>query len=227
MADVHCDDENGLLFKTADPIFASDDSFRVVLWNKGAEAFLGFTSGEVLGKPCHDLIGCRNGSGKLLCHGNCMEILKARQDLVPTFDHEIRKKSGEKIWVNVTTILAPSMLPGLSVLVHLLHDLTRQKEIERLLQQMASSAAKLSLPSAANCEIPAPAARLTFPRPVITVREREVIRLLAQGASTEAVAERLSISIRTARNHIQNILEKLKVHSRLEAVAYASLNGLL
>ena len=139
---------HGLLFKTADPIFASDDSFRSVLWNKGAEGLLGFTSGEVLGKPCHDLIGCRSGSGKLLCHGNCMEILKARQELVPTFDHEVRKKGGEKIWVNVTTILAPSKVPGLAVLVHLLHDLTRQKEIERLLHQVVSSAARLSLPSA-------------------------------------------------------------------------------
>ena len=224
MADVHCDDENGLLFKTADPIFASDDSFRIVLWNKGVEALLGFTSGEVLGKHCHDLIGCRNGSGKLLCHGNCMEILKARQELVPTFDHEIRKKTGEKIWVNVTTILAPSKVSGLAVLVHLLHDLTRQKEIERLLHQMVTSAARLSLPPV---EPPAPAAPPASSRPIISGREREVIKLLAQGASTEAIAERLCISQRTARNHIQNILDKLQVHSRLEAVAYASLNGLL
>lgn len=153
-----------------------------------------------------------------------MEILKARQELVPTFDHEVRKKGGEKIWVNVTTILAPSKVPGLAVLVHLLHDLTRQKEIERLLHQVVSSAARLSLPSA---EAPAPAPPRASARPIISGREREVIRLLAQGASTEAIAERLSISQRTARNHIQNILDKLQVHSRLEAVAYASVNGLL
>lgn len=224
MADVHCDDENGLLFKTADPIFASDHAFRIVLWNKGAEALLGFTSSEVLGDHCHDLIGCRNGSGKLLCHGNCMEILKSRQELVPTFDHEIRKKSGAKVWVNVTTILAPSRAPGLAVLVHLLRDLTRQKQIEALLHQVVSGAARLSLPLV---ELPTPAPSPGSSRALISEREREVIQLLAQGASTEAVAERLCITQRTARNHIQNILDKLQVHSRLEAVAYASMNGLL
>jgi two-component system nitrate/nitrite response regulator NarL len=47
------------------------------------------------------------------------------------------------------------------------------------------------------------------------------------GASTESIAQRLSISERTVRNHINNMLAKLGVHSRLEAVAYSIRNGLL
>lgn len=55
----------------------------------------------------------------------------------------------------------------------------------------------------------------------LTRREIQVLRLLVEGASTKAVAERLCISHATARHHIDNIMGKLGVHSRLEAVAYA------
>jgi two-component system nitrate/nitrite response regulator NarL len=48
-----------------------------------------------------------------------------------------------------------------------------------------------------------------------------VLQLLAEGASTQTVAERLFISRATARHHIDNIMIKLGVHSRLEAVTYA------
>ncbi len=61
----------------------------------------------------------------------------------------------------------------------------------------------------------------------LTDREREVLSLLAQGLSTRDIAQTLSISPSTARNHIQNILHKLNVHSRLEAVAYAFEHGLV
>jgi DNA-binding NarL/FixJ family response regulator len=56
----------------------------------------------------------------------------------------------------------------------------------------------------------------------LTEREREVLRLLAQGLRTEAIAERLYISARTVQTHVQRILTKLGVHSRLEAVAIAA-----
>jgi DNA-binding NarL/FixJ family response regulator len=55
----------------------------------------------------------------------------------------------------------------------------------------------------------------------LTPREVEVLGMLAAGRSTPEIAERLHISALTARNHIQNILEKLEVHSKAEAVAFA------
>ena len=61
----------------------------------------------------------------------------------------------------------------------------------------------------------------------LTAREREVLNLLAIGESKEAIARRLFLSTNTVRNHIQNILTKLGAHSRLEAVATASREGLL
>lgn len=59
----------------------------------------------------------------------------------------------------------------------------------------------------------------------LTQREREVLRLLVDGLDQMAVAEELVVSPETVRTHIQRILRKLDVHSRLEAVALVGRTG--
>ncbi|GLW07170.1 DNA-binding response regulator [Microtetraspora sp. NBRC 13810] len=61
----------------------------------------------------------------------------------------------------------------------------------------------------------------------LTARERETLLLLAEGASTGQISERLGVAHNTARNHIQRVLEKLGARSKLEAVAVARREGLL
>jgi two-component system nitrate/nitrite response regulator NarL len=61
----------------------------------------------------------------------------------------------------------------------------------------------------------------------LTVRELEVLRLLAGGTSTAASSLQLGISPATLRAHVQAILRKLGAHSRLEAVAEAARMGLI
>ena len=63
--------------------------------------------------------------------------------------------------------------------------------------------------------------------PQLTPREREVLALMAQANDVRSIAERLSISVNTARGYVQQILEKLGAHSRLEAVVRANELGLL
>jgi len=55
----------------------------------------------------------------------------------------------------------------------------------------------------------------------LTRREAEVLRLMASGATNRMMATRLHISPATVRNHAHNIFEKLGVHNRVAAVAYA------
>jgi len=55
----------------------------------------------------------------------------------------------------------------------------------------------------------------------LSPREREVLALLVEGASGETLAKELGISRNTVRTHVQNILTKLQVHSRLEAATFA------
>jgi DNA-binding NarL/FixJ family response regulator len=61
----------------------------------------------------------------------------------------------------------------------------------------------------------------------LTPRELEVLELLHEGASTRQMAERLSLSPHTVRNHIRHITAKLDVSSRVEALAVARRRGLL
>ncbi|MBV9661161.1 MAG: response regulator transcription factor [Acidimicrobiales bacterium] len=69
--------------------------------------------------------------------------------------------------------------------------------------------------------------REQLPAPVLTARELEVLKLVARGMSNKEVADELYISENTVKNHVRNILEKLHLHSRMEAVMYAVRKRLL
>lgn len=61
----------------------------------------------------------------------------------------------------------------------------------------------------------------------LTRRELDVLEIMVTGASNQAIAERLAISRDTVRNHVASILQKLGVHSKLEAVALALERGIV
>jgi DNA-binding NarL/FixJ family response regulator len=65
------------------------------------------------------------------------------------------------------------------------------------------------------------AEREELPPPGLTVREMQVLQLMAQSKSNKDIAATLFISENTVKNHVRNILEKLHLHSRMEAVTYA------
>src|SRR6266568_3458888 len=66
-----------------------------------------------------------------------------------------------------------------------------------------------------------------LPTPRLTDREMEVLKLVAKGHNNRDIAKELYISENTVKNHIRNILEKLHLHSRMEAVVYAVREKLL
>jgi two-component system response regulator NreC len=74
---------------------------------------------------------------------------------------------------------------------------------------------------------PPPAGDEPAPVEALTLREQEVLRLLAQGYTNRQVADELSISVRTAEGHRGNIMSKLGLRSRLDLVAYAQKHSLL
>jgi DNA-binding NarL/FixJ family response regulator len=57
--------------------------------------------------------------------------------------------------------------------------------------------------------------------PQLTPRESEVLKLVARSLNNREIGSRLFITENTVKNHVRNILEKLQVHSRLEAAAFA------
>jgi DNA-binding NarL/FixJ family response regulator len=61
----------------------------------------------------------------------------------------------------------------------------------------------------------------------ITPREREVLQMLAEGLSNKEIAAKLHMSVDTERTHMMNILNKLGVHSRIQALVFATRHGLV
>ncbi len=61
----------------------------------------------------------------------------------------------------------------------------------------------------------------------ITPREREVLQALAEGLSNKEIAAKLHVSVDTERTHMMNILNKLNVHSRLQALLFAARHGIV
>ena len=60
----------------------------------------------------------------------------------------------------------------------------------------------------------------------LTERELDVLRLVAQGLNNREIGRQLFISENTVKNHVRNVLEKLQLHSRIDAVMYAIREGL-
>ncbi len=64
-------------------------------------------------------------------------------------------------------------------------------------------------------------------RRLFTLREQQIIRMLAEGISRKAIAKRLCLSPKTVENHIANTMKRLSIHSTLELVRYAAKLGMV
>jgi PAS domain S-box-containing protein len=199
------------LAQAADGVFAITSDGRIVLWNRAAERILGYAPREAVGRPCCDLFVGRDDSGNRLCYKGChVQTLVKMGEPIQNFDMHTRNKAGKSVWLNISVLVTPAR-PGTGPLtIHLFRDVTATKELLGLVQE------RLSAPPPAAPE-----------NGTLTRRELEILRLLATGANTKVAAERLHVSPATVRNHVQNIFGKLGVHSRLEAVAYATSHRML
>jgi len=206
--------ERGLeqtLARAGDGACAIGPEGRVVLWNRAAEKILGWSAREIMGRPCCDVFVGMDEHGNRLCYQGChvMSLVKIGEP-IQHFDMQTRTKAGKPVWLDISILEAPSSGPGGALAVHLFRDVTATRELLRLVHE------RIQAPSV-------PPAETTL----LTRRELEILRLMAGGANTKALAEKLHVSPATIRNHAQNMFAKLGVHSRLEAVAYATRHRLL
>lgn len=211
------------LAQAADGAFVIDENQTILFWNRAAQDILGFTADEIVGRKCWDILGGRDELDRLVCHYRCRIVLATLVgNGVVNYDVRAYTKSGEPRWINVSIIPFPAANGTTSLIVHLFRDVTEKKHNEALIRQILDAAEQLRHRPALS---PFPSTRPE--RVHLTEREREILCLLAQGLSTRDIACSLSISQATARNHIQNILHKLRVNNRLQAVTYALEHGLI
>lgn len=203
--------ENGLdqaLARAGDGVCTMTSDGKIALWNCAAEEILGYIASETIGHACCDIFVGRDNRGNRLCYKGChVQALVRMGEPVQNFDMQTRTKAGRPIWLNVSVLTTSNGHGPLTI--YLFRDVSTAKELLSLVQERLA-------PPAAPPETSG-----------LTRRELEILRLVASGANTRATAERLQVSPATIRNHVQNIMGKLGVHSRVQAVAYASTHRLL
>jgi DNA-binding CsgD family transcriptional regulator len=203
--DARADDPETLL-NTTTPAFVTDMGGHVLLWNRAMERALDRPRKEALGRHCHDLLAGRDVFGNRFCHESCtVRCMVRKHEPVQAFDVVVaRRGRGQQVF-RVSILDVPGPDPGERRVVHLLTPTDSWRLAE-------APSAPSSGAGGGGC-------------PRLTARENEILECVAAGLQNKEVAQKLGISVATARNHVHNILEKLDVHSKLEAVSLAFRQG--
>jgi DNA-binding CsgD family transcriptional regulator/PAS domain-containing protein len=199
------------------PTVAVDEDNRIVSWNRAATALLGFSKSGVVGKAFQEVIAARDAFGNLYCSDNpALHEMAKRGEPIRAFTLEVTDVDE----VPVQTVVSVDALPGGNPSrYHLLLRL-RPERRKGLAGQIVAALLRASPLEEPERTDRSHTDKKNLPLD-LTVRQREVLRLLARGQGAQGIAETLSISVNTARNHIRNIETRLGVHNQAEAVAVA------
>jgi len=211
-----------LLAQSETPALATDSHGHIVFWNRAAERVFGRSSGQVRGRRCYDVMGGRDVFGNRFCHENCAVLsMTARGESVRAFEMAVQGAPRPE-QVTVTVMRVPGSRPEQLTLVHLMQPIDQQGRLARALEQLGARE-QARPPAPAEPAVRGPLALAKAPP--LTGREREILRLVVAGLQNKEIAEELGLGVATVRNHVHNILEKLEVHSKLEAVSLAFRQG--
>ena len=197
--------------RSPDPVFATDRRNTLIFWNSSCERLLGFTEAEVVGVGCAAALEGCDAYGNRYCSEHCpVTAMAVRGETIRHFGLRLRTKDGRVLPMDVSVLHLSVRPPDHFVLAHIL----KPSEPAALARDASPATPPRPILVSVRESPDARARRLT-------PREVEVLGMLAAGRSVPEIGGRLHISTLTARNHIQNILEKLEVHSKAEAVAFA------
>lgn len=112
---------------------------------------------------------------------------------------------------------------------YLVKDCTIDEVVRTVEQAAAGTALSPELAGAMLAEAarPFPGSTERSPEPIISKREEEVLQLIAEGHSTTEVASRLFISVKTVKNHLASVYQKLDSRDRTQAVVRAVKMGII
>jgi PAS domain S-box-containing protein len=208
---------------TADAAFAIDPQGAIVAWNAAAEELFGVAAPNALGRFCDEVVRGSDETGPV-CGAQCT-IRQAIQQGRPLGNTDIEIAAGQgRAWCNVSILRLSMDGSEKPYSLHIVRAVDTCKRWELLLRDVVAKATGLS-PERARRAIEG--ARSATAATNLSKREHEVLRLMAKGDGTSEIARKLSIEKTTASNHIQHVMRKLNVHTRLEAVRRAEMAGLV
>lgn len=226
-----------LLSSGEPPAFANDQNHRIIFWNKGAERLMQRTAAQTLGHLCHDIFHGKDQFGNRFCNETCaVSSTLKKHETMNRFEMTVGDRSQQQS-VGMTVIEIPDSRPGYFTAVHIMDRIDEKsrlaRELNRLRETIGAHApaphsdegsTPINLQLNRHAPAPAPEVDATIAEQ-LSERELDVLRAIAAGLANKDIANSLHISVATTRNHVQHILKKLNVHSKLEAVALAFRNG--
>ncbi len=193
---------------TSDAVFAVGPDLRIAWWGPRAEELLEIPASAALGRPCFEVVRGQHLGGQARCWPGCWVMQAARTgQCVAPFRLDLADEQG------IMRSYTLGVMAGLrwQYLIHVLRP-----------QDAGGQAGPQDGPDGGR--------RLQDPRGArvahLSARERQVLLLVVEGATSREIAARLSISYTTARNHVQNVLAKLGVHRKVDAAILAVHAGL-
>ncbi len=191
--------------ETAGASFSTDSAGRIVAWNRAAEALFGYQASAVRGRNLHEVLKSHNlFENRISCDCGLREMVR-RGEFIRRYVIDVKAASGEEMRV----VLFPHAQtdPPSTNLVYEARPDARQRHGDRRsvdhLRRFPAAIGKL------------------------TPAELRVLRLLASGKRAQDVATSLNVSLTTVRHHIQRVLQKLGVHTQVEAISMVLQGGLL
>ena len=179
---------------TGDPAFAVDRQGSIVLWNDAAEEILGVESSEALGQKCWTLLAGKDIFGNRHCCEHCpIREMAFEHEPVRSFHCAFKTNGHDEESFGISCVVIHDK-PGHEFLLHICHPDGETPQFSS--EQLAHSG----------------------PVENLSRRELEILQMLADKVKTYDIADRLDISVRTVRTHIQHLMYKLHVHKRAEAV---------
>jgi len=195
---------------TTDGLFVTDERQRIVSWSSAAQRMLGYAPEEVVGQPCYLVLMGREPDGHPVCGHGCPVTKNARRGRgTPAYEVTAQARDGSLHCLSNSVLVLDGPRAAFRV-IHLLRAVRPGRTQERRVVPEPDAAAEDAAPIEA-----------------LTRRELEVLRLFAGAATIDNVAEALSISLFTARNHISSIQRKLGARNRLEMVLIGMRAGLV
>ena len=212
-----------LVDSTSDCAFAVDGSGQIAAWNNAAEAMFGLTADHAIGKACGEIIRGMDECGPV-CSADCsVQQAVRKHHPVGNFDLQVETADGRR-WCNVSVLAADEGNSTMPYSIHIVRQIDVRKRLELLVRDFVVTGTGMPAEQATTL---ISSTRAPARETELSDREVSVLRLLARGVTTINVAEQLHISRTTVNNHIQHILRKLDVHTRLEAIRRAEHAGLI
>jgi DNA-binding CsgD family transcriptional regulator len=191
------------------PAFSCGADGVITAWNRGAEKLLATSGKTVVGRKCHEVMDGRDMFGNDYCCAGCASWrMTAANKLVHPYRLTVRDRSGRSLTLKVS-VLAVHDSQG-PQLVHLIEAVFGTGVFAVVGDDLDDESEEWGCAS-----------------PALTRRELQVLRHLAIGNNTDEIGRQLMISRATVRSHISRCLQKLEVHSRLEAIGVARSLGLV